>query len=174
MAEEKIFTIPLWHKVAEKKARQKRTPYAIGAIRGYLEKYTGAKTVKLGRHLNEAIWAGGKKHPPHDVRVTAVVDGGVVKAELFGQKYEEFKALSVAKREKLVEKLKSRLSAKEQQAQELDRKIEGTSEPSEQARSAPASVASASAKSSAPFVKPAPKPATSPASKPIAKAPEKK
>ena len=133
MAEEKVYVIPLGD--AYMKARVRRTPCAARAVRAFLQTHTRAKTVKLGRHLNEALWARSTKKPPRSVRVRAVVDGNIAKAELFGHEYEEFKPLSVAKKEKLVEKLKARLGAKAEKTEELEKKIEGkeekTSEPSE-------------------------------------------
>lgn len=136
MPEEKIFTIPLDE--AYKKTRVKRTPYAARAVRAYLQKYTKAETVKIGQHLNCALWARGTKKPPRSIRVRAVIDGKTVKAELFGHEYQEFKPLSVVKKEKLTDKLRARLGAKAEQTQELEKKIEtaGKTETSEQ--SAPA------------------------------------
>jgi large subunit ribosomal protein L31e len=125
MVEEKIYTISLWHKVAERKARPKRTPYAMSTVQNYLLQHAGVNQVKIGKHLNEAIWQGGKKHPPHKIRVKAVIDGDVAKVELFGHDYQDFKPVSTAKREKLMDKLRSRLGAKAEQAQELEDKIAG-------------------------------------------------
>jgi large subunit ribosomal protein L31e len=126
MAEEKIFTIPL--REAYKKARVRRTPYAARFVRAFLVLHTKAETVKIGQHLNEALWARGTKKPPHSVRVRAIIEGKTVKAELFGKEYADFKPLSVAKREKFTDKLRARLGAKAEQTQELEKKIEGKPE----------------------------------------------
>ena len=126
MPEEKIYTIPLGE--AYKKTRVKRTPYAARFVRSFLETHTKAETVKLGKHLNMALWARGTKKPPRSVRVRAIIEGKVAKAELFGHEYEEFKPLSVVKKEKLTEKLRARLGAKAEQAEELEKKIEGKPE----------------------------------------------
>jgi len=135
MAEEKIFTIPLSE--AYKKTRVKRTPYAARAVRAFLQTHTKGETIKLGRHLNVALWARGTKKPPRSIRVRAIIDGKTVKAELFGKEYEEFKPVSVVKKEKLTDKLRARLGAKAEQAQELEKKIEGKPEAKEEKTEAP-------------------------------------
>ena len=155
MAEEKIFTIPI---DATKKARVRRVPYAVRSIRAFLHTHTTATDVKLGSHLNEALCARGIQKPPPTVRVRVVIDGGVAKAELFGHEYTEFKPVSVAKREKLTDKLRARLGAKAEQAEELEKKIEGASEKSEQAEGV-ASESSVSGKVAKPVVKTEAKPA---------------
>lgn len=135
MTEEKIFTIPL--RDAYKKTRVKRTPYAARFVRAFLATHTKAETVKLGQHLNSALWARGTKKPPRSVRVRAMIDGKIVKAELFGHEYEEFRPVSVAKKEKLTEKLKARLGAKAEKAQELEKKLESKPEQPQQPTAAP-------------------------------------
>lgn len=126
MTEEKIFTIPLGE--AYKKTRVRRTPYAARFVRAFLKTHTKAETIKIGRHLNSALWARGTKKPPRSVRVRAIIDGKTVKAELFGKEYEEFKPVSVAKKEKMMDKLRARLGAKAAAAEELEKKIEGKEE----------------------------------------------
>ncbi|MEM7813482.1 MAG: 50S ribosomal protein L31e [Candidatus Aenigmatarchaeota archaeon] len=133
MPEEKVYTIPL--REAYKKARVRRTPYAVRFVRSFLQAHTKAETVKLGKHLNAALWARGTKKPPRSVRVRAIIDGKTVKAELFGHEYEEFKPVSVAKKEKLTDKLRARLGAKAEKAEELEKKIEGASKAAAQERS---------------------------------------
>lgn len=123
MPEEKVFTIPLGEAV--KKARVHRARYASALVRSYLQTHTKKKNIKIGDMLNRAIWARGTQKPPRSVRVKALLDGDTVKAELFGYDYKEFKAISVAKKEKMIDKLKAHLSAKEQQALETEKKIEG-------------------------------------------------
>lgn len=132
MAEEKIYTIPLSEAI--KKARVHRARYATEAVRSYLRVHTKKKNVKLGDALNKEIWKRGTQKPPRSVRVKAVVDGDTVKAELFGHDYKEFKAISVAKKEKMIDKLRARMSAKEQQTLETEKKIEGEKPKHEEAK----------------------------------------
>lgn len=136
MAEEKIYTIPFGD--SYKKTRVKRTPYAARFVRSFLEMHTKAETVKIGKHLNAALWARGTKKPPRSLRVRAIIDGKTCKAELFGHEYEEFKPVSVAKKEKLTDKLRARLGAKAEQAQELEKKIEQAGKEEAPAPAAPA------------------------------------
>ncbi len=126
MPDEKIFTIPLAE--AYKKTKVKRTPYAARFVRSFIAMHTKTKDVKLGRHLNEALWARGTKKPPRSIRVRAIIDGKTVKAEIFGKEYEDFKPTSVYKKEKLTDKLRARLGAKAEKAEELEKKIEGKAE----------------------------------------------
>lgn len=135
MAEEKIFTIPLGK--AYKKTRVKRTPYAARFVRAFLALHTKAETVKIGQHLNEALWARGTKKPPRSVRVRAIIEGKTVKAELFGKEYADFKPLSVVKKEKFTDKLRARLGAKAEKAQELEKKLESKPEQPQQPTAAP-------------------------------------
>ena len=182
MAEEKIYTIPI-RNTAKVKARGKRTRHAVSVVRKYLEKYAKAKTIKIGSKLNEEIWSRGNKKPPASVRVKAVIDAGVLKVELFGHDYKDFKALSVAKKEKLTDKLRARLSAKEQQAQDLEDKVEGKKEEKAGEETKPTTTAPVAAPAPAPKpeakpteTKPeSPKPAEAkPEPKPAEAEPEKK
>lgn len=135
MTEEKIFTISLGE--AWKKAPVKRANYAAAFVKSYLKRNTDAETIKLGSHLNSALWSRGTGKPPRAVRVKALIDGGIAKVELFGHDYVEFKPTSVVKREKMIDKLKARLSPKEAQQQELEEKIEGKKTKDEKAEGEP-------------------------------------
>ena len=65
------------------------------------------------------------KKPPRNLRVKVVKDGNVVKAELFGFEYQDFKAKDKTEKKGMKEKLLSRMGAKGQAKQELEDKIEG-------------------------------------------------
>jgi len=123
MAEEKIYTIPL--REAYKKAEGKRAPYAARLIRSYLQTHTKAKTVKLGQELNKAIWSRSIRRPPRKVRIKAVKDGDIVRAELVGFEYKEFKALPKAEKKGAKEKLMDRLGPKAMKKEEEEKRIEG-------------------------------------------------
>jgi len=106
-------------------------------VRAFLALHTKAETVKIGQHLNEALWARGTKKPPRSVRVRAIIEGKTVKAELFGKEYADFKPLSVVKKEKFTDKLRARLGAKAEKAQELEKKLESKPEHPQQPTAAP-------------------------------------
>src|SRR3989338_8465926 len=108
--EEKLYNIPL--RDVKLKRKVGRTPYAMRLIRRYLEMHTKKSDIKLGRHLNEAMWARGTKKPPAKIRVRVMIEGDVVKAELVGKDYSEFKVVAAPKREKMMDKLKSRMGEK--------------------------------------------------------------
>ncbi len=148
MAEEKIYTIPLSEAI--KKARVHRARYAAETVRSYLQAHTKKQDVKLGDELNKAIWKRGTQKPPRSIRVKAVVDKDTVKAELFGHDYKEFKAISVAKKEKMIDKLRARMSAKEAQTLETEKKVEGKHAETAGEKAAEAKLAETEVKPAAP------------------------
>ena len=122
-ANEKVFNIPL--REVYKKSERKRSRYAASYVRNFIRKSMKAEEVKLGRKLNEKIWSRSMKKPPRNIRVKVVKDGNVVKAELFGFEYQDFKAKDKTEKKGMKEKLLSRMGAKGQAKQELEDKIEG-------------------------------------------------
>ena len=68
MVEEKIYNIPL--REAYKKARVRRTPFAVRAVREYVMIHAKVGEVKIGSHLNEALWTRSIKKPPCGVKKT--------------------------------------------------------------------------------------------------------
>lgn len=120
---EKIFTIPL--REAYKKAERKRVPYAARLVRSYLKTHTKAETIKIGNHLNEELWKRSISKPPRRVRVKAVKEGDVVKAELIGFDYVDFKAKPKKERKDMKEKLLERLGPKALKKEEEEKRIEG-------------------------------------------------
>lgn len=132
MTEEKIFTIPL--REAYKKTVRKRAPYAARLVRSFLKMHTKAETVKLGQELNKMVWARGRKHPPRKVRVKAVKDGNIVKAELVGFEYKEFKAVPKKEKKSTKEKLMERLGPKAMKKEEEEKALEGKKESKEESK----------------------------------------
>ena len=124
---EKVFTIPL--RKAYEKSQRIRSPYAVRLIKDYVKTHTKAEEVKIGKYLNSQIWERGIKKPPRKIKVTVTKDGTTAKAELFGHKYEEFKALPKTEKKGTKEKLLERLGPKAAKKQEEEQKIEGTKEP---------------------------------------------
>ncbi len=134
MAEEikRDYTIPLRRGYANT-PRYKRTHKAVRVLKEFLIQHFKTEDIKIGKHLNEFIWRHGIKNPPPRVKVTAVVDkDGVVKVELQGKEYVEFKALEKTERnQSFQEKLKSKVSTAktgEEPKSEVETKAEKTVE----------------------------------------------
>jgi len=123
MADEKIFTIPL--RDAYAKARSKRVPYAARLVRAYLKTRMKADEVKIGKHLNAELWSRSISKPPRRVRVKAFKEDGIVKAELMGYDYVDFKAQPKKERKDMKEKLLERLGPKALKNEEEEKMIEG-------------------------------------------------
>lgn len=80
---EREYIIPLrreWLKTV----RHKRAKKAITACREFLARHmkTDIKNVKLGKWLNQILWARGIKKPLGKVKVKVVKEGDIVRAEL--------------------------------------------------------------------------------------------
>ena len=114
MAQSRKYIIPL-RREFQKAPRYKRTKKAVVAVRDFLKKHMKVEDVRIGKHLNLALWSRGAKNPPHKVEVEAqlVEDkklGRYVEAELVGAPKQE--KLS-AKKKKIAERLKDKLTRKE-------------------------------------------------------------
>ena len=129
---EKIFTIPL--REAYKKAEENRVPYAARLVRSYLKTHMKADEVKLGSKLNEELWGRSISRPPRKIRVKAFMEDGIVKAELMGHDYVDFKAKPKQERKDMKEKLMERLGPKALKKEEEDKKIEGGAHKTEKAQ----------------------------------------
>ena len=126
MTLERTYNIPL-RKEFLKAPRQDKTKKAAKALKEFLARHMKCdiSDVKIGRVLNMEIWARGLKNPPHHVKVTATKDDdGIVKAELFGFKYEEVKQ----EEEKKETKKKSEDKEAEKLEKDLDDVLGGTTE----------------------------------------------
>lgn len=99
MATERTYNIPLrraWIKVQ----RYRRSKKAVTAVKEFLQKHMKAEEVKLGKHLNNALWERGMRNPPHHVKVNVKKDDeGKVFAEMVGAPTEEKKVEEKAKKE---------------------------------------------------------------------------
>ncbi|MBI3190666.1 60S ribosomal protein L31 [archaeon] len=124
---ERIFTIPLG-KTYKRKSERKRSPYSIRLIRDYLKKHTKAKTVKFGQNLNSNVWERGIRRPVRKVRVKVIMDGDVLKAELVGFEYTDFKAAPKTEKKSAKEKLMERLGPKALQKEKEEKAVEGKEE----------------------------------------------
>ena len=83
MAEERILTINL-RKELLKEPRWKRSKQAVAALRKSLERHVKAE-VRIGKDVNEAIWARGGRKPLAKLRLRLVkVSEKVYEARLMG------------------------------------------------------------------------------------------
>jgi ribosomal protein L31E len=88
---ERIYNVPL-RKAFYKVPKYKKTKKAVLTLKQFIAKHMKCSVdeVRLGKHVNEALWTRGYKYPPHHVKITAIKsDDGKVRAELFGFKYDE-------------------------------------------------------------------------------------
>lgn len=84
---EREYVIPLrnkWKRVP----RYKRANKAVKAIKEFLAKHMkirdrDLKKIKIDKYLNEEIWFRGIKKPPSRIKVKAVKEDDIVKAELY-------------------------------------------------------------------------------------------
>lgn len=84
---EREYTIPLrikWKKVP----RYKRANKAIKTIKQFLVRHMKIRDgdlnkIKIDKFLNESIWFRGIKKPPAKIKIKAIQEGSIVKAELY-------------------------------------------------------------------------------------------
>lgn len=82
---EREYIIPLRHrwKIVP---RYKRANKAVKAIKEFLARHMKIRDrdldkIKVDKYLNEVIWGRGIKHPPSKVKVRAIKEGDIVRAE---------------------------------------------------------------------------------------------
>ena len=116
---EKVFTIPL--RKAFRKSKNRRKNYAVSLIKEFLLRHTKAEEVKLGSELNRFVWEKGK--PPRRIRVKAVKEGSITKAELLGFEYKDFKAVAKKEKKGMKERLLGRLGPKALKKEEEEKMV---------------------------------------------------
>jgi large subunit ribosomal protein L31e len=79
---ERIYTIPLRDAFATE--RVKRAKRAMRLVKEFLERHMKSENVKLGKSINEAVWAKGAKKPPRKVRIHTVKEDEIVYSEMVG------------------------------------------------------------------------------------------
>jgi len=126
MALERTYIIPLrseWSKVP----KYKRAKKAVKAIKEFMQRHMKSDNVKVGEILNKLIWQNGIKNPPHKVKVTAIKEeDGMVKVELFGQKYvAKVKVEKVEKKSGIAGKLQDALAKPKAAEDKEEEKTEG-------------------------------------------------
>lgn len=101
---ERVYNIPL-RKEFLKAPHWKKTNRAVKAIRAFIKRHMKSDNIKIGRNLNKKMWERGLKNPPHHIKVTLIKEeDGLVKAELFGFKYEELTKDELEKQKEKEEK----------------------------------------------------------------------
>ncbi|MBW2965304.1 50S ribosomal protein L31e [Candidatus Woesearchaeota archaeon] len=158
MAEPRTYNIPL-RKEFQKAPKYKRAKKAVTAVREYLVKHMRNENVLIGPKLNLKIWEHGIQNPPHHVKVTAVEDKeGVVRAELFGFKFEKKEVKEKKEKPKgIAGKLQEKLGPKEEEApkteatkkkdiKEVKKGVEKPAEKKEEKPAAPTPAPAAEAK----------------------------
>jgi len=137
---EREYIIPLrkeWAKVP----RYKRANKAIKAIKEFLVRHMkirdrDLKKIKINSYLNEEIWFRGIKKPPIKIKVKAIKEGEIVKADLVNYPEKlKFKKLREEKREskakEIVEGKKKSPEKIKEQAEKTEEKIEEKKEAEE-------------------------------------------
>ncbi len=144
---EREYIIPLrrsWKRVP----RYKRANKGVKAIKEFLLRHMKIRDrdlnkIKLDKYLNEAVWSRGIKKPPIKIKVKAVKEGDLVKAELvdYPDKFKfkkareeklEKKALELVQKKKtLIEKVKGAKKPEEKTEEERKEEAEKKEEEKE-------------------------------------------
>jgi large subunit ribosomal protein L31e len=101
---EKVYVIPL--RRAFRSPRTKRAAKAIRVVRAFLQQHMKTEEIRIGKSINESVWARGIQKVPRKIRVHADKDeNGIVYAEMldveikFGKKKEVKEEKKEAKKE---------------------------------------------------------------------------
>ncbi|MBS3172202.1 60S ribosomal protein L31 [Candidatus Woesearchaeota archaeon] len=113
--EERIYTIPL-RREFQKTTRFKKAKKAVTAVKEFTLKHSKAKEVKVGRYLNEAIWANGIRYPPARVKVKITKENDIATVELIDAPVVEKKTTETKK-------------VKEEIKKEVEKEVEEELEP---------------------------------------------
>jgi len=107
--QERRYTVPL-RKEFLKVPRYKRTQKSMKALKNFLIKHMKSEDIRIGKHLNLAIWSRGRKNPPTKITIKTIKDkDNVVRAELPEHKFdipkkEEKKSKVTALKDKVIGK----------------------------------------------------------------------
>lgn len=104
MAEERTYIVPL-RKEFLKKPNYKRSKKAVTTVKNFMIRHMKSDNVKIGPHLNMAIWKRGNKNPPAKIKVRAVKDNkNIIWVELPEFKFEAVEEKKEKKKTKAEEK----------------------------------------------------------------------
>lgn len=87
---ERVYVVPL-RRHFRRAPVYKRSKRAMNYLKIFLAKHMKTEDVRIGRELNEAIFARGFDKPPHKVKITVVKEDGIAKANIEGIPYRDFK-----------------------------------------------------------------------------------
>lgn len=118
VSEERVHIIPLRREFL-KKPKYRRAKKSISTVKTFIKKHRKVKDVKIGKHLNEKIWARGQKSPPSRVEVKSIIEDDYARVELVDFPFEKKK--EEPKKEGLKEKL---LGKKEETEQKKEERME--------------------------------------------------
>jgi len=117
MADEKIHTIPL--RKAFRGGRKKRAKKAISLIREYLQRHMKVDEVKIGKTINESVWAKGIQKPPRRVRIHSTVENNVAYAELIGTDIKTPSASEIKEKEKKKKEKKEKIKEERKERKKM-------------------------------------------------------
>lgn len=126
---EREYVIPLrnkWKKVP----RYKRANKAIKTIKEFLVRHMGISDrdlnkVRLDKYLNEFVWAKGIRKPPIKIKVRAIKEGDIVRAELSEMPEKmKFKQARLEKREKKAAEIEKKRKKEEKPEEKTEEKRE--------------------------------------------------
>jgi len=135
---ERQYVIPLrkeWLKVP----RFKRAKKGVKAIKEFIARHMKAEMddVKVGRWLNEAVWARGMKNPPHKIKVKAVKDDkNIVRVELFelSEKAKKIEEKESKRKSTIAEKKKAEETKKKAEEEKAKKEVEELKKREEETR----------------------------------------
>lgn len=137
---ERVYVVPL-RKHFRKAPKYKRSKRAMNALKAFIVKHMKTPDIKIGKELNEVIYANGFKNPPHKVKIGVVKEDNIAKANIEGTPYKDFKPQEAKKPESMVDKLQSKLGGKKKASKEdfeapkLEKKEEKKEEPKKEEKS---------------------------------------
>jgi large subunit ribosomal protein L31e len=130
VANEREYVIPLREKIRVV-PRYKKTNKAIKTVKEFLARHMKIRDrdlnkIKLDTYLNEFLWNRGIKNPPHKVKVKAVKEGDIVKAELvdYPKKLKVKKEREEKLQKKSEEVKKKKAAEKKEEPKESEEKKE--------------------------------------------------
>ncbi len=106
--------------------RYKRTNKAVRVLKEFLVKNMKSENIRIGPRLNLFLWKDGIRNPPAKVKVTVTKDKeGIVRAELIGFQYVDFKQIESEEPKNLKEKLQDKVKGTPRDAEgEVKQKAE--------------------------------------------------
>ena len=111
---EREYTIPLREKVRVV-PRYKKTNKAVKTVKEFLAQHMKIRDrdlnkIKIDKYLNEALWFRGIRKPPYKIKVKAIKDGEIVRAEL--AEFPDNLKFKKAREEKMLQKMKELIEGK--------------------------------------------------------------